>query len=36
MEIECQIKLGGKGLAKQDRYLLEINLKDLEISLGDD
>ena len=31
-EIEDQIELGGAGLDDQDRYLLEINLKDLETS----
>ena len=29
-EIEDQTELGGSGLDKQDRYLLEINLEDLE------
>ena len=33
-EIERQIELGGEGLAKQDHYLLEINLEDLEIPQG--
>ena len=35
-EIECQIELGGEGLGKQDKYLLEINLEDLEHSSGED
>ena len=35
-EIEYQIELGGLGLDKQDRYLLEINLEDLETSTGED
>ena len=35
-EIEDQIELGGAGLDEQDRYLLEINLKDLETSTGED
>ena len=35
-EIEHQILLGGTGLDKQDRYLLEINVGDLEISSGED
>ena len=35
-EIEHQILLGGAGLDKQDRYLLEINVGDLEISSGED
>ena len=34
-EIEYQIELGGAGLDKQDRYLLEINLEDLETSTGE-
>ena len=36
IEIERQIELGGEGLAEQDRYLLEINLDDLERSSGED
>ena len=36
MEIEDQIELGGAGLDEQDRYLLEINLEDLETSTGED
>ena len=36
MEIEHRIELGGEGLVKQDRYLLEINLEDLEKSAGED
>ena len=35
-EIEHQILLGGTGLDKQDRYLLEINVEDLESSSGED
>ena len=33
-KIEYQIELGGEGLYEQDRYLLEINLEDLETSTG--
>ena len=36
MAIENQIALGGAGLHKQDRYLLKINLEDLEFSSGED
>ena len=35
-EIEHQIMLGGTGLEEQDRYMLEINIGDLETSSGDD
>ena len=35
-EIEDQIELGGAGIDKQDRYLLDINLEDLETSTGED
>ena len=35
-EIEQQIELGGEGLDEQDKYLLEINLEDLEDSSGED
>ena len=35
-EIEDQIGLGGSGLDEQDRYLLGINLEDLETSTGED
>ena len=35
-EIEHQIMLGGAGLNKQDRYQLEINAGDLDISSGED
>ncbi len=35
-EIEHQILLGGTGLDEQDRYLLEINVGDLETSSGED
>ena len=34
-EIEDQIELGGSGLDEQDRYLLEINLEDLDTSTGE-
>ena len=34
--IKDQMDLGGKGLDKRDHYLLEINLKDLETSSGED
>ena len=34
--IEEQIDKGSKGLDKQDRYLLDINLEDLETSSGED
>ena len=36
MEIENQIALGRAGLHKQDRYLLDINLEDLEFSSKED
>ena len=36
MEIKYQIELGGAGLDEQDRYLLDINLEDLETSTGED
>ena len=35
-EIERQVELGGEGLDEQDKYLLEINLEDLEHSSGED
>ena len=35
-EIEDQIELEGAGLDEQDRYLLKINLEDLETSTGED
>ena len=35
-EIDDQIELGGAGLDKQDRYLLEINLEDLDTSTRED
>ena len=35
-EMEQQIELGGEGLNEQDKYLLEINLEDLEHSSGED
>ena len=34
-EIEDQIELGGEGLEDADKYLLEINLDDLETTSGD-
>ena len=34
--IKQQIDLGEEGLDEQDRYLLEINLEDLEHSLGEE
>ena len=36
MVIERQIELGGEGLYEQGKYLLEINLEDLERSSGED
>ena len=35
-EIEHQVMLGGTGLDEQDRYLLEINVGDLDTSSGED
>ena len=35
-EIEDQIELGGAVLDNQNRYLLEINLEDLDTSMGED
>ena len=35
IRIERQIELGGEGLDEQDKYLLEINLEDLEYSSGE-
>ena len=35
-EIERQIEMGEEGLEDQDRYLLDINLDDLETSSGED
>ena len=35
-KIEQQIELGGERQGKQDKYLLEINLEDLEDSSGED
>ena len=32
--IEDQIELGGEGLAEEDRWLLELNLEDLETTSG--
>jgi len=34
-EIEKQLELGTEGLPQEDRYLLEINLKDLETTSGE-
>ena len=34
--IEDQIELGEEGLHKSDHYLLEVNLEDLEHSLGEE
>ena len=34
--IEDQIEHGSNGLDEQDRYLLDINLEDLESSSGED
>ena len=34
-EIETQIQLGGEGLEPEDRFLLEINLEDLETTSGE-
>ena len=34
-EIEDQIELGGNGLAEEDRWMLEINLEDLESTSGE-
>lgn len=36
VEIERQIELGGDGLDEQDKYILEINLEDLDRSSGED
>ena len=33
--IEDQLSLGGEGLAEEDKYLLEINLEDLETTSGE-
>jgi hypothetical protein len=35
LEIEKQIALGGEGLAEEDKWMLEINLGDLEESNGE-
>ena len=35
-KIEDQIELGGAGLDEQDKYLLQINLEDLDTSTGED
>ena len=35
-EIEHQLLLGGAGLDDQDKYLLEINVGDLDTALGED
>ena len=36
VEIERQVELGGEGPDKQDKYLLEIHLEDLERSSGEE
>ena len=35
MEIECQQELGGEGLLEEDKYLLEVNLEDMETTSGE-
>ena len=35
-EVEHHVMLGGTGLDEQDRYLLEINVGDLDTSSGED
>lgn len=35
-ELLDQIELGGEGLGEEDKYLLEINLEELDTSSGDD
>jgi hypothetical protein len=35
LEIEKQIALGGEGLDEEDRWMLEVNLGDLEESNGE-
>jgi hypothetical protein len=35
LEIEKQIAMGGEGLAEEDRWMLEVNLGDLEDSNGE-
>ena len=34
-EIEDQIQMGGEGLAEDDKYLLEINLEDMDTKSGE-
>ena len=34
-ETEDQIQMGGEGLAEDDKYLLEINLEDMETTYGE-
>ena len=34
-EIEYQIQMGGEELAEDDKYLLEINLEDMETTSGE-
>ena len=34
-EIEDQIKMGGEELAEDDKYLLKINLEDMETTSGE-
>eukprot|EP00956_Cyclotella_meneghiniana_P010988 scaffold15408_cov41-Cyclotella_meneghiniana.AAC.6 len=36
VELEYQMSLGENGLAEEDRYLLELNLDDLDHSTGED
>lgn len=33
-EIEKQLELGEEGLAEEDKWMLEVNLNDLEVSSG--
>ena len=35
MEIEMQQELGEEGLLEEDKYLLEVNLEDLETTNGE-
>ena len=34
-EIEDQIQMGGEGLAEDDKYLLDIDLEDMETTFGE-
>ena len=36
LELEYQMSLGENGLTEEDRYLLELNLDDLDHSTGED